>query len=224
MKKSILNIFLFAACSVLLVSCGKDNYDSPSSMLSGRVVYNGDPIGVRGTNNSVRLQLWQDGYALRTPIDVYVTQDGSFKAALFDGTYKLISVPGNGPWKHAADTLEVQVKGDTNVDFPIEPYLVISDTKYVLQGDVLTATFSLEQLDETRGAEEISLLVNDTQFVDLGHFTARQNSEQKEAGLLTISINIADQLASSSALFARIAVKPSGITEALYDLQPEKIK
>ena len=224
MKKKILNILLVGVYSVLLMSCGKDNYDSPSSTLSGKVMYSQDPIGVRGTNNSVRLQLWQDDYALRTPIDVYVTQDGSFKAALFDGTYKLITVPGNGPWKHAKDTLVVQVNGDTAIDFPVEPYFTISGTQYSLQGDVLTATFALDQHDQSRGADEISLLVNDTQFVDLGHFTAKQNSEDIKNGTISISLNIADQLASSKALFARVAVKASGITEAVYDTTPEKIK
>ncbi|NQD71751.1 DUF3823 domain-containing protein [Sphingobacterium shayense] len=224
MKKSILNSFLVIICSILLVACGKDNYDSPSSTLIGKVTYADNPVGVRGTNNSVRLQLWQDGYALRTPIDVYVTQDGSFTAALFDGTYKLITVPGNGPWKHATDTLEIQVNGDTNVEFPVEPYFTISDIQYNVQGNILTATFELVQHDQNRTPEEISLLVNDTQFVDLGNFTAKHSSTDESAGTVTISLDIADQLTSSKALFARVAVKASGITEAVYDIKTEKIK
>ena len=90
----MLYIFLLGVC---MWSCGKDNYQAPESTLTGTVVYQGEPVGVRGSNQSVRLQLWQDGFQTREPIDVYVAQDGSFSAALFDGQYKLITVPGSGP-------------------------------------------------------------------------------------------------------------------------------
>src|SRR5690606_40504884 len=56
-------LFLF---SVLIIACGKDNYEAPSSMLTGVVTYNGKPVGVRGSNASVRLQLWQDGFPVKT--------------------------------------------------------------------------------------------------------------------------------------------------------------
>jgi len=224
MKKTTLNIILFITCALSMIACGKDNYDSPDSTLTGNVTYNGASQGVRGTNNSVRLQLWQDGYALREPIDVFLTQDGTFSAALFDGAYKLITVSGNGPWAHSTDTLDIQVKGNTHVDFPVAPYFTISDTDYSLQGNTLTVRFQLDQIDESRALEEVSLLVNNTTFVDLGNFKAKTTSTEEKPGLVSLSLDVTDQLASSSALFTRVAVKANGITEAIYDTKVEKIK
>lgn len=224
MKVSSLTIQFVAALSFLLGACGKDNYEAPSSKLTGRVTYNGQAVGVRGSNSSVRLQLWQDGFALRTPIDVFVTQDGSFSSTLFDGVYKLITVPGNGPWLHSTDTMTVQVNGDTQIEFPVRPYYGIANATYRLEGTQLIATFDVTQIDASRNIEEINLLVNDTKFVDLGHFTKRQTLGNAASGAVTVSMDLSDQLSATHALFARVGVKISGITEAVYDEHVEKIK
>src|SRR4051812_34652244 len=94
---------------VLIAACTKDNYDPPKSMLSGQVVYQGQPVGVR--SNGVQLELWQPGYQFFTKIPIYVDQDGTFSAALFDGNYKLTRLKGNGPWADNTDTINVVVKG-----------------------------------------------------------------------------------------------------------------
>ncbi len=72
-------------------SCGLDNYDAPKSQLRGKITYNGESVGLRGTGEAVQLQLYQDGYQLRDHISVYVGQDGAFEALLFDGEYKLVT-------------------------------------------------------------------------------------------------------------------------------------
>jgi len=76
--KKIIRISFVMLLSAWIASCGKDNYDPPQSTLSGQIVYNGNPVQVRGTNGAVQLQLYQDGWQKRDPIAVYVTQDGSF--------------------------------------------------------------------------------------------------------------------------------------------------
>lgn len=45
MKTKIL--FIVACVCFLLASCEYDNYDAPSAKLSGRVLYNDAPVGVR---------------------------------------------------------------------------------------------------------------------------------------------------------------------------------
>ena len=219
-SKSVL-LFLF---SIFVIACGKDNYDTPSSTLTGLVTYNGKPIGVRGSNASVKLQLWQEGFALHTPIDVYISQNGSFSSQLFDGQYKLVTVPGNGPWQHTADTVLVQVKGNSHVDFSVKPFFSLSEVEYQLEGEELIATFDLTHIDQTKTIEGISLLVNDTYFVDLGHFTGRETVTDKNEGTVSIRLNVREQLANPSSVFARVGVKISGITEAIYDNHVEKIK
>ena len=74
--------------SLLFIACGKDNYDEPTSTISGTVSYKGKPIGVRGTGEVVKLQLYQEGFQLKAPVQVYVGQDGSFKVKIFDGVIR----------------------------------------------------------------------------------------------------------------------------------------
>ncbi|MGX1752788.1 DUF3823 domain-containing protein [Sphingobacterium mizutaii] len=220
---NILAIGLFLSLA-LLFSCGKDNYDAPNANLTGKVTYKGAAVGVRGSNNSVRLQLWQDGYALKNPIDVFVTQDGSFSAALFNGTYKLITVPGNGPWKSKTDTMTVQLNGNTNIDFPVELYYDLKDIKYQLNGNNLTATFNVEKLDPSKTLDDINLLVGKTKFVDLGHFLKRANKSGDSNGNVTLTVDIGPELQSNPILFARVAAKINGITEAIYDANIHQVK
>ncbi|MGN0003549.1 MAG: DUF3823 domain-containing protein [Sphingobacterium composti] len=217
-------IFIQIVSIGLLLSCGKDNYDEPQATLTGRVVHEGKPIGVRGSNNSVRLQLWQNGFALKTPIDVYVAQDGSYTAKLFDGDYQLITVSGNGPWAHSTDTLQVQVKGNTTVDINVRPYYTLENIQYQLNGTKLQATFQLNKIDETRNLDNVNLLINDTKFVDLGNFEKRSSIDGNQSGAITIELDIANELNTKNTLFARVAVKMNGITEAVYDPNIFRVK
>ncbi len=224
MKRTKIHFVIVSLFCTLIAACGLDNYDAPSVRLTGKVMYNSAPVGVRGSNESVRLQLWQDGFPLRTAIDVFVTQDGSFSSSLFNGKYKLITVSGNGPWAHSSDTVLIDVNGDTYIDFPVKPYYALSDITYTLEGSVLRATLNISQVDATRNLDDISLLVNDTKFVDLGHFVNRATVSDVDDGMVTLSLDVGENLASSTALFARVAAKINGITEAVYDARVEKIK
>ena len=85
--KGIAKIVSAVLCGLFITSCGLDNYDEPQSTLEGRVVYNNQPVYVRGTSDAVQLQLYQDGYEKRDPLSVFVSEDGSFSAILFDGQY-----------------------------------------------------------------------------------------------------------------------------------------
>ncbi|RYF68228.1 MAG: DUF3823 domain-containing protein, partial [Cytophagaceae bacterium] len=57
-------LFSLLAGTVLLASCAKDNYEPPKSTLTGRVIFDNQPVGVR--TNGVQLELWQRGYQLFT--------------------------------------------------------------------------------------------------------------------------------------------------------------
>ena len=96
--KIISNIFSVILLLVLFSGCGKDNFDAPESKLVGRVTYQGQALNLRGTGEAVQLQLYQDGYEKNDPISVFVGQDGTFSALLFDGEYRLTTRVGNGPW------------------------------------------------------------------------------------------------------------------------------
>ncbi|MDM1292757.1 DUF3823 domain-containing protein [Sphingobacterium sp. N143] len=207
-----------------LFACGKDNYDAPESALNGQVTYQGKPIGVRGSNQSVYLQLWQDGYQLRSPVNVYLTQDGSFSTKLFDGTYKLVTTSGNGPWISSGDTLLVQVKGNTRVDFQVKPYYTLDNIVYRIEGNMLKASFDVQTIDATRPIDFAMLMVNDTKFVDLGQYSYKIEKSDVTSSHVELELDMKDILTKSSAVYARVGLKINGITEALYDSSPQKLK
>ena len=70
--KLLSNILSFTLLATLLWSCGFDNYDEPKSKLYGKVTYNGEALGLRGTGEAIQMQLYQDGFELRDPITVYM--------------------------------------------------------------------------------------------------------------------------------------------------------
>ena len=49
------HIMPLVAMVALLSACEKDNYTEPKSMLSGKIVYKGEPVGMEA--GQVRLQL-----------------------------------------------------------------------------------------------------------------------------------------------------------------------
>ena len=56
-------IFIIIICCLLTAnSCSYDNFDEPKSMLTGKAIYNGEPVSVR--SGSSEFALFQDGYAL----------------------------------------------------------------------------------------------------------------------------------------------------------------
>ena len=145
MKTKIL--FIVACVCFLLASCEYDNYDAPSAKLSGRVLYNDAPVGVR--TNGTQLELWQDGYELYTKIPVYIAQDGTFSASLFNGQYKLVRLSG-APWEdQPMDTIRIEVKGNTVVDVPVKPYFIIKNESYQKgTGNAITVKFTIDKVVE----------------------------------------------------------------------------
>jgi len=229
MKKSnkISNIFLFVALSMIMASCGLDNYEAPQSKLTGKVIYNGQPLGVKGTTGEVYLQLWQYDWQIRTgAINVYVGQDGSFTALLHDGEYYLVMNNNRGPWVNNPDTVHVTVKGNTVADYPVTPYFTISNVSYSLSGTTLTASLDVTEVTPGRTVSTVALIVGKTQFVD--------NSDQAHTnwvrltnqtpGRITLTIDVSDDLSKQTQLYARVGLQISGISQWLFDTNVQRIK
>ena len=131
MKKIVLYT-LISAFVLFIAGCAYDNYDPPKSSLSGNVTYNNVPVGVR--SGATQLELWQyswntRGVVARSKISVYIAQDGSYSARLFDGDYKLVRLKG-APWANQTDSISVTVSGDTKADVPVTPYFVITNPTF----------------------------------------------------------------------------------------------
>lgn len=159
-----------------LIGCdnifGLDNYDAPASALSGQIVFDGQPVGVR--MGGVQLELWEPGWDFDEKIPIYVSEDGSFSAILFDGDYELNLLPGNGPWIDSPNRLQVQVRGDTRVDIPVAPYYTIENPSLLNRGDSIHATFTIRSTNPTRPVDFAGLYVGKTVIVDRNNMAVRR--------------------------------------------------
>nr|WP_068891985.1 DUF3823 domain-containing protein [Pedobacter panaciterrae] len=208
-----------------IAGCKKDNYEAPKSLLKGRVVYEGQAIGLR--SNGVQLELWQHGYDFFTKIPVYVAQDGSFSALLFDGDYKLTRLRGIGPWVNNTDSIDVKVRGNTIIDVPVTPYTFVKTASYVRNGSTITATVNLQTVSTANLLESVKLYVFKTALIDDANqsavttvaASAIQNVDQS----LTINIDVPASLSNADAVYVRVGVKTAGVGELAYSLA-EKIQ
>jgi len=210
--------FLSTMAAFVLTSCGLDNYDAPQSRLHGKITYNGETLGLRGTGQAVRLQLYQDGYELRDNIQVFVGQDGTFEAMLFDGEYKLVTRNQNGPWVNTRDTIVVNLKGSAEVEVKVTPFFTISNETITLNGSVLNASFNVNKIVSTANIDYVTLLVSKTSFVDDATNIARKDFKDQQAGSLNLSMDMSDNanVAAAKALFARVGVRTVGADQAIY--------
>ncbi|SKB71221.1 DUF3823 domain-containing protein [Dyadobacter psychrophilus] len=212
------------ALSALISACEKDNRVEPKSVLKGRVVYEGQPVGLR--SNGVQLELWQRGYQLFTKIPVHVRQDGTFSAALFDGNYKLVRLRGNGPWVDNTDTIEVALSGNTELDVPVQPYFVFQNDTYAKGEGKVSATFSLKQVTAARTLERVNLYVGTTSIVDPNNNAA--NAQEVAANIkdlskpITLTATLPAALAGRDYVYVRVGVKTSGVGEMLFG-EPQKV-
>jgi hypothetical protein len=224
MKTKIL-AFLVMTSWVMLTGCEKDNYQQPKSVLKGRIVHDGQVIGLR--SNGVQLELWQHGYQLFTKIPVYIQQDGTFSASLFDGNYKLVRLRGNGPWIDNSDSIDIQLKGSMELDVPVTPYFVFKNDTYQKGEKAVSATFNLQQVNTSRQIERVNLYVGTTTIVDANNNAG--NVQKVAADLtdltkpVTLTAPLSAALASREYVFVRLGVKTAGVGEMLFGA-PQKIQ
>lgn len=214
--KRIIYFIVIMCCLSVISSCSYDNFDEPKSQLTGRAVYNGEAVGVR--SGSSEFALFQDGYALHGSIPVYIAQDGSYSATLFDGDYKLVRV-GNAPWERPSnDTILIKVKGNTVQDIPVTPYFFIKDVSFARNGNKILAKYTINKIVANANMEDVSL------YLGIGILT---DNNQKEATLSlgnniplnqenSAEIEIPDNLINETYIYARIGVKSDKSSEYCY--------
>jgi len=202
---------------LLLAGCKYDNFEAPESTLSGRVVYEGKAVGVR--NNGPQLELWQDGYPLRSAIPVYLNQDGTFSASLFDGRYKLVR-RGDSPWlQQATDTVIVNVSGNTNIDVPVTPYFTISNESYQKSGNTITARFVVGKVVPAATVEFVRLYLGKSVLTD-----QVQRELRVDGNIATlvfgqqavIAGDLPDNLKNLDYVYGRLGIKSTSSSEYVY--------
>jgi len=209
-------ITLLAGLGLLAAGCAKDNITPPTSQLTGRVTYQNQALNVRG-GGSVQLELWQRGEFFRNKIQVFVAQDGTYSAELFDGDYKLTRLRDNGPWANNTDSISVTVKGNTVVDVPVQPYFTIGTATIAKSGSNITASFPITKVG-TRDIESATLYLGYTQFVDNSNqFTSAFKGASDLTNLSQpVGLTVAIPASVKGTIYARIAVKTQGVNERIF--------
>ncbi|WP_170164440.1 DUF3823 domain-containing protein [Sinomicrobium pectinilyticum] len=218
MKRIIFFITIISGLS----SCEYDNYDPPQSELSGRLLYEGDPVGVRQGINI--FQLYEPGWENFEPIGLNVKQDGTFSARLFDGDYQLVLIDGNGPWVNQSDTIDIRVDGNREMDVAVEPFFMVRNENFEIEGSTLKISFDIEQVVESADLQFVSLYIGKTMLVD-NQFNA--NEKRLPSGGIedldeTISMEMDISGIDQEFLFARIGIKTKGSPELIFS-EAEKI-
>ncbi|HWV67550.1 DUF3823 domain-containing protein [Chitinophaga sp.] len=214
------------ALGIFSASCKKDNYKAPSSTFNGRLVYQGEPINV--SYNDVYFELWESGWGTRTPINVSVSQDGSFSALLFNAAYKLVIPSSQGPFISIpdkttnTDTIPLTISGNLRQDIEVMPYYMIRSPKFTAAAKKLTATFSAEKIIKDVNARDIDrvfLYVSKTQFVD--NRNSIKTAELAGADItdpanISLQLDIPDLQPAQATVFARIGLKIAGVEDLLF--------
>lgn len=235
------NLLLLLVIMSALGACKKDNKEPPKSTLNGTVMIEGTKQAVGVASNRVQLELWQSGYALFQKIPVYIDQDGSFSATLFDGQYKLVRLSG-APWTNNTDTINIDLRGSATVEVPVKPFFTVGNETITFNAadTSITSTFSVSRIDATKTADRVSLHLGLTNFVDAVNnqmpVPAANNDKTPASNYLTapttikVFLNPARYPGNPTAelrrqlgvalqkgyLFARVAVRTTGVTERYY--------
>jgi len=238
MKKTALYITLLLAA----FSCKKDNYDAPSVTFTGHITYKGDPINI--SSKDVTFELWEPGWGKSGAIGVNVLQDGSFSALLFNGNYKLVIPPSQGPFRSNIDpqtkndTILLRLDGNRDMNIEVLPYYMVRDAKMELGGTrAVNSSCRLEKIitdANARNVETVFLYLNQTRFVDATNYIARASlagTDISDPANVHLSVNIPDVISGNGItgnqdyVFARIGVKISGVEDLLFsEVQQINIK
>jgi hypothetical protein len=217
-------LFLFLLILVITGSaCKKDSEKAPSATITGQVVFNKQKLGLR--SNGVQLELWQRGFELFSKIPVYVDQDGTFSAKVFNGNYKLTLLKGNGPWVDKTDTIDISVNGSADVEVNVDPYFLVNNATFTRNGSTINASFNVQSVNTSKPLELVRMYVGQTIITDQNN---NAGTATKQAAVVDItqpvamSVNVPGSLAAKDYVFVRVAVKTKDVGELVYS-EPVKI-
>lgn len=210
----------------MMISCAKDNYDLPDKTLTGRIVYQDEPINVE--YDQVRIELWESGWQLHTPIDVTIKQDGSFSALLFEGSYKMVIPQGQGPFLTTqnettqSDTIALELRGNTGMDVEVLPYYMIRNTQMSKNGNAVDASFSIDQIvtdERAKSVDRVYLYLNKTQFVSGANNVKTveiAGADIVDFANVNLSAGIPELVPAQQYIYARVGVRISGIQDLIF--------
>jgi len=208
------------------VSCKKDNFEEPKAALTGRIVYQGEPLNFE--YNKVSYELYQPGFGKTGPISSIFTPEGAFSHLLFDGNYKMVVPLGQGPfvWKQTADgkpdSVAISLKGNTSLDIEVMPYFMIRTPAFAYSGGKVSGTCKLEQIvtgANARTVERVTLYISKTRFADSQTNVATANvagSAIPDLNNVSLNVTVPALVPAQNYVFASIGVKFSGADDMIF--------
>lgn len=181
-NKTTVLIMLLVAASMLVQSCRKDNLEYPSSTLSGRFTYQGQPVKLLHTSpdlfatnpvGHLRFQQIKGDQAVYGvgPVDVYARHDGSFSTKFFDGDYNMTTGGTlKNPFEDFTTPKPVTVKGNTDLgNIEVIPYWWMSNLQTTYAGGVFTATFNVAKVSTmpARTLQSVAIFLSPTSLPDI---------------------------------------------------------
>lgn len=227
--KNIAYIFLLIVFGFALGACEKDNYEPPNALLSGKLLYQGEAIGLQ--YDRVSYELYQDGFGKTGPIISTFTTEGAFSQLLFNGTYKMVVPRGQGPFLWGedidqADTLLIHVNGETEQNIEVIPYWLIRNTTMAATANKVSANFSLEQIvtnNLARDIEHATLYVSKTSFASPETNIATAMLEGDNITNLenvALQLEVPEMVPTQDYVFARVGLKFIGVDDMIFsDIQ-----
>ena len=226
--KKLKFIILAVVVAGLFASCAFDNYDEPGSFLEGSIVYNGEAINV--SSRDVSFQLWEPGWQKSYPINVEVAQDGSYSSLLFSASYKLVIPSNQGPWRTkinsetGSDTILVNLTGSKIMDIEVEPYYMIRNTQFSVNGKNISATFKAEKIitdADAKNIERVNFYINKTQFVDFRSSSNIANAEIAGGDItnpdaISMTLTLPDLVPAQNYVYARVGIKIAGVEDMVF--------
>ena len=224
--KNRLNYIALLVLGATLMACEKDNYEPPNALLSGRLLYQGEPIYVE--YDRVSYDLYQDGFGKTGPLSSTFTSEGEYSQLLFDGDYKMVIPSGQGPFVPlqtdvgGADTILIALRGTTTQDIEVTPYWLVRDPQLTFGGGNVTGTFALEQIAtgaNARDIESVTLYISKTLFANSQTNVATaaiEGSAITNINNVSLSVTVPELIPTQNYVFASIGVKFAGVDDLIF--------
>ncbi len=192
-------ILFFAICTLFaFTSCKIDNFPGPDAQIHGSIVdeKTGELVGTDIQNGS-SIKVIEDGYTSTQTWNIKNT--GEYRNNLvFSAKYEVIFENGNFyPFNQNIDVKP----GDNKIDFKVTPYLRVKNPSITKNGDVITATFSLEAGKDEVKVKEVQLFAFSDMWVGNSvRYTLKGGTDKQSLGSVavdpsqtyTLTINVKD--------------------------------
>ena len=186
-------ILLFVSCFVFaLTSCEIDNYEGPDASIHGSILdeQTGELVGSDMENGNA-IKVREHGFTNATDQTWYITNTGEYRNNMvFAATYDVRFENGNF---YPFEVKDFVVKSGDNVyDFKVIPYIRVKSPKVEKNGNVITATFSLEAGKQEVKLKEIQLFAFSDMWVGNNVKLTLNGGTDKQVFSPSTAINSAD--------------------------------